>query len=65
MNRTLSSKQALPKEFNRPKVVHFSEEEIAEGRELYHHLVASFALEGHEPGDFSARWFLLSVSVAS
>lgn len=52
MNKILSSQQTLPEEFNRPKVVHYSDEEIAEGRELYHQLVASFALEGHEPGDF-------------
>ena len=52
MNKTLSSQQTLPEEFNRPKVVHYSEEEIAEARESYHQEVASFALEGHEPDDF-------------
>lgn len=52
MNKTLSSQQKLPEEFNRPKVMYYSDEEIAEGRELYHQLVASFALEGQEPDDF-------------
>ena len=52
MNNSLSSRQALLAQFEHPKVVHYSDEEIAEGRELYHQLVASFALEGHEPDDF-------------
>lgn len=52
MNQSTYVRKALPAEFERPKVVHFSETEIAEGRELYHQLVASFALEGHEPDDF-------------
>ena len=52
MSNPLSSRQALLAQFERPKVVHYSEEEIAEARESYYQVVASFALEGHEPGDF-------------
>ena len=52
MSNPLSSRQALLAQFERPKVVHYSEEEIAEARESYHQEVASFALEGHEPDDF-------------
>ena len=52
MSNPLSSRQALLAQFERPKVVHYSEEEIAEARESYYQDVASFALEGHEPDDF-------------
>lgn len=45
-------KAGLLKEFDRPKVVNYTPEEIAAGRDSYHQIVASFALEDAEPTDF-------------
>ena len=47
-----NAKALLLKEFERPKVVQKSSEEIAANKESYIQIVASFALEGHEPKDF-------------
>lgn len=46
------SKSQLLAEFDRPKVVEKTPEEIAEEKESYIQTVASFALEGAEPDDF-------------
>lgn len=45
-------KVELLKEFDRPKAVSYTPEEIAAGRASYHQIVASFALEDAEPQDF-------------
>ena len=45
-------RRPLPAEFERPKLLPYSAAEIEAGRQLYYQLVASFALEDHEPGDF-------------
>ncbi|WP_392423474.1 antitoxin VbhA family protein [Eikenella halliae] len=49
---TQEQKQKLLAEFERPKVVKYSPEEIQSGKKTYIQVVASFALEGHEPDDF-------------
>ncbi|MDO5073164.1 MAG: hypothetical protein Q4D63_02050 [Neisseria animaloris] len=46
------NKQELLKEFERPKVVIYTSEEIAANRDRYHRIVTSFALEGAEPKEF-------------
>lgn len=53
----MQSKESLEKaqllvEFERPKVVERSKEEINERRESFRQVVASFALEGAEPDEF-------------
>lgn len=49
---THEQKQKLLAEFERPKVVVRSPEEIRSGKEIYIQVVASCALEGHAPDDF-------------
>lgn len=46
------NKVELLKEFERPQVVSYTPEEIAAGRDSYHQIVASFALEDADPQDF-------------
>ena len=49
---TQEQKQKLSAEFERPKVVERSPEEIRSEKEIYIQVVASCALEGHAPDDF-------------
>ena len=53
MSKDAAKRKPLPPEFERPKVAHFSEETIQERRKSYYQVVASFAMEGHEPDDFA------------
>ena len=46
------SKSQLLAEFDRPKVVQKSPEQIAADKEAYFQIVASFAMESAEPSDF-------------
>lgn len=46
------SKSQLLAEFDRPKVVEKTPEQIAADKESYIQIVASFAMEGAEPDDF-------------
>ncbi|MCP2040233.1 hypothetical protein L1281_000815 [Neisseria sp. HSC-16F19] len=46
------NKVELLQEFDRPRVVNYTPEEITASRNSYHQIVASFALEGAEPTDF-------------
>lgn len=50
--RSDSTKAKLLAEFERPKVVARTPEEIAENKASYIQIVVSFAMEGHEPDDF-------------
>lgn len=45
-------KADLLKEFDRPKMVIYSPEEIEIERDSYHQIVASFSFEDAEPQDF-------------
>lgn len=49
---TSEEKSALLAEFERPKVVQRTEEEISRRKRAYIQIVASFALENQEPSDF-------------
>lgn len=46
------SKHTLLSEFKRPQIVVKSADEIARDKADYLQIVASFAMEGHEPDDF-------------
>lgn len=48
----MHTQKTLPSQFERPKVVVVSSEDIARRRRTYHQVVASFALEGEAPSEF-------------
>ncbi|WP_274584797.1 hypothetical protein V9W64_08415 [Neisseria leonii] len=48
----MTNRTELLKEFDRPKVISYTPEEIAIERDSYRQIVASFALENAEPKDF-------------
>lgn len=52
LNKSQLSKSQLLAEFDRPKVVEKTPEQIAAEKESYIQIVASFAMEGAEPSDF-------------